>query len=266
MTNPLLAKIKLPGRIFQLPSKGVFYQPGVLAEHVKNGEIQVMPLSAMAELKLRAPDLLFSGRVIREICSECIPDILQPEKLLSKDIDAIFCFLRIVTYGSSMSIRSTHLCAKGTVHDYMVDVENIVMNPNNAAIDHKGILYALELSNGQQLKLKPVTFSDMIDITIMQQELAKSMANSGIPDQKLIQNVMVRDVMSVIESVDGISQRDLIEEWVRLLKRSLLDEILDRSTQINQWGFNLTVKLKCRDCGEEYDHSLELDPINFFSA
>ena len=77
---------------------------------------------------------------------------------------------------------------------------------------------------------------------------------------------MLRDTISVIESVDGIADEKMIEEWLRFLKKSMIDEILDYSAQINQWGFNLTVKLKCKDCGEEYDHNLDLDPINFFSA
>ena len=39
--NPLLQKIRLPGRIFQLPSRGLFYKNGELDESVKNGEIHV---------------------------------------------------------------------------------------------------------------------------------------------------------------------------------------------------------------------------------
>ena len=264
--NPLLAKIRLPGRVFQLPSKGVFYAEGVLDPNVKDGEVHVSPLSAIAELKLRSPDLLLSGKIIREICSECIPEILKPELLLSKDIDAIFCFLRIVTYGSNMTVRSTHTCAQGQLHDYQVDIEAITLHPNNTVLNHRENLYSLTLSNGQEIKLKPVRFIEMIDVTILQQELARSIAESGARDQALIQKVMLRDTISVIESVDGIADEKMIEEWLRFLKKSMIDEILDYSAQINQWGFNLTVKLKCKDCGEEYDHNLDLDPINFFSA
>ena len=49
--NPLLAKVKLPGRVFQLPSRGLFYQTGVLSDSVRNGEIQIKPMSALVELK-----------------------------------------------------------------------------------------------------------------------------------------------------------------------------------------------------------------------
>jgi len=45
--NPLLAAIKMPGRVFQLPSRGIFYKDGELDETCKNGEIHVQPLSAL---------------------------------------------------------------------------------------------------------------------------------------------------------------------------------------------------------------------------
>ena len=266
MSNPLLNKVKLPGRFFQLPSKGVFYEPGVLANNVKDGEIQVKPLSALAELKLRSPDMLFNGSALTEICKECIPEILRPESLVSKDVDAIFCFLRVVTYGSSMIIRSTHDCPKSKLHEYSVNVENLIINPNNQILDHRDVLFNLELSNEQKVTLKPVTFQDMIDITHLEQSIEKSISETGKPDQNIVQASMVRDLMSVIEAVDGIRDRVMIEEWVRSLQRKYFNEIIEHSRKCNEWGFNLKVTLTCKDCGSEFNHDLELDPINFFSG
>ena len=266
MSNPLLSKTKLPGRMFQLPSKGLFYKSGTLAEHVKNGEIQVQPLSALAELKLRSPDLLFSGRALREICLECIPDILKPEALVSKDVDAIFCFLRIVTYGSDMIVRSVHDCPNSKPHEYHVNVEGIILNPNNDILDQRDVLYSMNLSNGQSLMLRPITFQDAIDMTHLQQNIEKKIKETGIPDQKIVENAVIRDMMSVIESVDGISDAAQIEEWVRSLQKKFFTEIIKHSQEASGWGFNLTTTLKCKDCGDEYLHNLELDPINFFSG
>jgi hypothetical protein len=260
-----MAKIKLPGRVFQLPSKGLFYNSGVLADSVKSGEIQVLPLSALAEMKLRSPDLLFSGTALREICQECCPEILRPELLTSKDVDAIFCFLRIVTYGSEMTVRSTHDCERSKVNEYSVNIESIIINANNGILEHKDVMYDLELTNGQKVKLRPVIFQDMIDMTHIQQSIAKDIEEVGDPDPKKVQNSMVRDLMSVIESVDGISDRYMIEEWVRGIQKKYFNEIIDHSKRCSEWGFNLNVDLKCKDCGGTFKHNLELDPINFFS-
>jgi hypothetical protein len=265
MTNPLLAKIKLPGRIFQLPSKGKFYEEGVLAEHVRDGEVEVRPLSAFAEMKLRSPDLLFSGRAVREVCIECIPDILKPEKLISKDVDAIFCFLRVVTYGSTMEIRSIHDCPHRVVNNYAVNIEDILMQPNNSILDHIDVLYQATLSNGQKVILKPVTFQASIDTAHLQQEVEQKLMD-GITDQELIERTMILDTKSIIASVDGIADSAMIDEWLRALPKKYFNEIIDQAKQASEWGFNLDVELTCKDCGEKYKHSLQLDPVNFFSG
>jgi len=265
MTNPLLAKIKLPGRIFQLPSKGIFYTEGVLADHIKDGEIEVRPLSAFAEMKLRSPDMLFSGRAVREICLECIPDILKPESLVSKDVDAIFCFLRIVTYGSTMDIKSIHDCSSREVQSYKVNIEDIIMKANNKILDHIDVLYSVTLSNGQEVKLKPITFQDAIDMSHLEYEVEKKLID-GITDQEAIEKSLVHDIMSVIESVDGITDQTMIEEWARSLQRKFFDEIIEKAQAASEWGFNLTVELTCKQCEKIYQHNLELDPINFFSG
>jgi hypothetical protein len=265
MTNPLLSKIKLPGRIFQLPSKGKLYQAGILAEHVRDGEVEVKPLSAFAEMKLRSPDMLFTGRAVREVCLECVPDILIPEALISKDVDAIFCFLRIVTYGSNMEFRSIHDCPHRTVHKYNANVEEIVMQPNNEILNHLDVLYESTLSNGQAIKLKPVTFQDSIEMAHIQNEVEQKLLE-GVTDQDLIEKSMIRDIMAVLESVDGITDQVMIDEWLRSLQKKYFNEIIDKAQQASEWGFDLEVKVTCKDCGEEYKHDLQLDPVNFFSG
>jgi hypothetical protein len=266
MSNPLLTNVKLPGRIFQLPSKGIFYNDKVLASHVINAEIEVKPLSALAELKLRSADMLFSGRALREICLECIPDILDPSALVSKDVDAIFCFLHIVTYGNEMNIKSIHDCQNRKVNSYNVNIESIIINPNNKFLDDLDVFYNLELSNKQKIKLKPVRFQDSINIIQLKQEIEKKMDETNDIDSKLMENAVVTDLMAVIESVEGIKDEKLIREWVKLLPKKYFSEIVDYTRKINEWGFNLTVELTCKDCNEKYPHNLELDPINFFSG
>ena len=269
MSNPLLAKLKLPGRIFQLPSKGEFYKGSkipVLSEKAKNGEIEVMPLSGLSEIKLRSPDLLFSGRALREICEECIPDIINPELLISQDVDAVFCFLRIVTYGAEMNISSIHNCEKSEYHDYIVNIEQIVMNPNNKCLDFIDSIYKLKLSNDQVIKLRPVRFQDVIDMTHIAIDINASIAAKGMADERLVQDASIRDLMSIVSEVDGITDESLIKQWVKLLPRKYIDEILEYNKSINQWGFNLNVDLTCKDCGELMKHNLELDPVNFFSG
>ena len=277
MSNPLLSKVKLPGRIFQLPSKGLFYKPGtVLKESIKDGEVQVQPLSALAEMKLRSVDLLFNGRALREICEECIPDILMPDMLISKDIDALFCFLRIATYGAEMKINTVHECKPTKTHSYVVNLETVIANPNNDSLQFRDMSYEIKLPNGHKVRLRPITFKDSIDVSHIRQELERKYAETPTPDNKLIERMVIRDIMSVIDSVTVVNMPEepdiivtdtlMIEEWVRSLQRTYIDMMTSQAERANEWGYNLSVKLKCKECGEEFDYQLELDPINFFSG
>lgn len=272
--NPLLAKVKLPGKVFQLPSKGLFYPPGVLSDTVKDGEIQVKPMSALVELKVRSADLLISTKVIREICSECIPEILKPEQMLSRDIDAMFLFLVTSTYGYEKSVRAIHECEKAEVHDYTVNLEPIINNPKNQILDHRDVLFSLELDNEQIVELRPVLFTDAIDMMLLRQAVTqKEMTAPSTIGTKEMEDIIVRDLMSVIKSVstggsDSVKIVDLkkIDEWVRALSKRYIDLIVEAATRAADWGFDFNVKLKCKDCGEEFTHSMELNPINFLSG
>ena len=59
----ILAKLKLPGRVFQLPSRAALYQNGELEG--ADGEVQVQALSALTEINLKNPDLKFAPNVFR---------------------------------------------------------------------------------------------------------------------------------------------------------------------------------------------------------
>lgn len=272
--NPLLAKVKLPGRVFQLPSKGLFYPPGVLAENVREGEIQVKPMSALVELKVRSADLLISAKVIREICAECAPEILRPELLLARDVDALFLFLIASTYGNQKSIKAVHDCEKAEIHDYMIDLEPIINNPRNKVLDHKEVIFQTELPNGQIVFLRPVQFTDAIDMMLMRQQIAqKEMLAPASITTKEMEDVVVRDILSVVKAVSTggpdavtISDSAKIDEWIRILPKTYVDQIYDMAAKAAEWGFDFNVKLKCKDCGTEFMHNMELNPVNFLSG
>lgn len=272
--NPLLSKVKLPGRVFQFPSKGIFYEPGVLAESVKDGEIHVKPMSALTELKVRSADLLLSTKIIREVCGECAPEILKPELLLAKDVDALFLFLVASTYGNKKTIRSIHGCKEAEFHDYEIDLEPVLANPRNGMLEHRDVVFSVELNNGQTVKLRPVTFMDAIEMMLARQRIVEKEMNAPQTiTNKDSEEVMIRDLLSVIKSVstgepDNISVQDpsKIAEWVHLISRKQVDQIVEAATKSADWGFKFDVTLKCKDCGETYTHDMELNPVNFLSG
>lgn len=277
MSNPLLFKIKLPGKVFQLPSKGIFYKEGILAESVINGEIQVSAMSALSEMKLRSADLLISGKVLEEVCRDCIPEILKPGLLISKDVDAIFCFLVIATYGNNKTINTIHNCKNAEYHDYEVDLSKIIEKPNNSILDHKDIFFKKELSFGQTLNIKQITFEDGIKSLSQHQDFLNKNKDVENIDRLKLEEVIISDVLNFIESIETpdpeaqektliITDKKLIYDWLKNLTKNQLTEIIDFGNSSGEWGFNFNVDLICKDCSEQVKYNLELNPINFFNG
>jgi hypothetical protein len=102
--NPLITKITLPGQRFRMPSRGLFYDDGELAENVIDGEVEVRSMTTLDEIALRTPEFLFSGEAIEKVFNRCIPEIQKPLRLLSQDVDYLLTCLRIVSYGGSINL------------------------------------------------------------------------------------------------------------------------------------------------------------------
>ena len=159
------------------------------------------------------------------------------------------------------------------------NLEHITSQPNNSCLDHKDLIYTLKLENEQVIHLRPIRFKDTLEIAHLRQNITQKIHESGVPDMEAIALLSVKDLVSVIEKVDtkilnenkevevvSVTDRAFIEEWARSLKKKEVDSIISHVNTANEWGFNLSVNLKCRSCEETYSHNLELDPINFFSG
>jgi len=255
--NPLLAKVQLPGKIFQLPSRGVLYNSGELRSDCKDGEIHVHPMSALAEINMKNPDMLFSGKAINEVFRECIPDILQPEELFGKDIDAIMIFLRMVTYGSQYEVSSVHNCKDGKLHTYVINIESMIQGMTFLDPTELEKLYKVELDNGQVVTIQPVRYKHLLTVLKLNENKKEFTADD------LKQNLIV-NLLSLIKDVDGISDPKMIEEWLRVAKSPYVNRIADSIDKTNNWGPKLTTMIKCKDCGTEYEAEIPINPINFF--
>ena len=254
--NPLMTKLKLPGRTFQLPSRGALYKNGELSS--SDGEVHVHPLSALAEITLKNPDLLFNGKAIEAVFAECIPEIKKPTELYGRDIDAVMYFLRLVTYGPEFAVNVKHTCEKAKEHSYVVNIESMIneMKPlDPTAIETD---YTVVLPNGQNVKVHPVKFEHMIKL--FQMNLNKSEYSPEDVKKNLVFNLV-----NLIESVDGITDKHQIEEWVKAISAPYHNRISEAIERTNHWGPSQTTILKCRDCGEDMNIELPLNPISFFA-
>ncbi len=258
--NPLLSGgMKIPGKTFTLPSRGLFYHNGELAPSVINGEIHIHPLSGFTELSLKNPDLLFNGKAIIRVFNECIPEIKKPLELAAKDVDALLFFLRMVTYGSEFRIEVKHTCENAKAHGYSVNLEHVMASMKTIDPTMAEEYQAPVEVRGLKVFTRPIRFTDVVNL------FHETGTKKEFSDQDL-ERIAKLNILSMIDRVENIADQKMIMEWLETLSTPELSQISDAATDKNSWGIDSIVKLKCRDCGEPMDVELPLNPINFFTS
>lgn len=254
--NPLMQRVKLPGRTFQLPSCGALYKNGELSS--AEGEVHVHPLSALAEINLKNPDLLFNGKAIESVFAECVPEVLKATQLYGRDIDALMFFMRLVTYGPQFEISVKHTCESAKDHSYVVDLEKMIqeMNPLDPTIAEEE--FKAMMPNGQVVRVHPIRFDHMIKLFQM---------NAGKQEftPEDVKKNLIFNLLSAVESVDEVTDKGHIEEWLRSVSTPYHNRITKAIERTNKWGPKQSSTIKCKDCGEHFEVDLPLNPISFFT-
>lgn len=258
--NPLLAKVKLPGRTFQLPSRGALYNNGEL--DAENGEVHVHPMSALVEINLKNPDLLFNGKALETVVAECVPAIKKPLELFGRDVDALLFFLRLATYGSEYRIEVKHDCAEAKQHSYAVQLETLIQQMKFLDPTMIESQRTVVLPTGQTVYTRPMKFKDLI-------EIFHRTGNKKELTQEDIKELAVVNLLILVEKVESdgfvVSEPKFIEEWIRSLSTPMVNRITEAAQELNKWGPEQVVTLKCKDCGGDMKVELPLNPVSFFT-
>lgn len=259
--NPLLERASLPGETFSLPSMGIFYNNGELANDVVNGEILIYPMVTMDEIIMKTPDKLLNGTAITEVLRRCAPQILKPLEILGKDMDFILVALRKITYGNGYEVVFTHDCENAKEHSYIVDIDkwlrsnrkidtSIMKNECIVTFPNNQVCSIIPPKYGQIIKLfKNFEYQADMEGEISEREAAKQFIDS---------------VLSLIDNVDGIVDRKHIEEWLTAIPAGYLKQISDRISKITNWGIDNEVEEICKDCKQPMKMNISLNPVSFF--
>ena len=258
-SNPLLTKLRLPGETFQLPSQGIFYTNGELDPLVKNGEVEVYPMTALDEIIFSTPDKLLSGKAVLDVFSRCIPQVLKPMDLLTKDVDFLMICLRMVTFGQTIDVTNIHTCENAKQHTYQIDLQSMIKKTKKIDPVTINQQYNLSLPNGQQIALQPITYGSILhlyDIMVMQK-------TDDITSEEAEQ-MAISMITSIIKSVDGITDINLISDWVKQLPLGWKKQIENAVSNISDWGIDFNVTTKCKDCKEKLELAISANPVSFF--
>lgn len=201
--NPLLQRIQMPGETFALPSGGLFYDEGVLSADTENAEIHVHPMTAIDEITIKTPDLLFSGKAIKKVFERCIPQVLDIDKMLAKDIDFLLICLRKVSYGSELPVEFTHDCSDAKKHRYTLDMSQFINTAKRIDPTTTAKSFTAEMPNGQKVHMRPISFKSYVEIM----QAAATREEDGIDPEK-IKTMMINSLSDVIKSVDDVTDRE----------------------------------------------------------
>lgn len=259
-TNPLLAALRIPGETFRLPSQGLFYKEGVLDDSVRNGEVEVYPMTAIDEIIISTPDKLLSGRALMEVFAHCVPQIKNSTELLAKDVDFLMVCLRMVSFGQFMNVVYTHNCEHGRENTYSVDLQDMIrrtrsMDPTSVKQEYKCVL-----SSGQIATLKPMTYGDII--ALYQNTMV--VKTNETEDASEAEKMVIDAIVSIIQDVDGISDKKLLTEWARHISLGDKKKIQEAIQSVSEWGVDLRSNQVCFDCGEPVELRISANPVNFF--
>lgn len=258
--NPLINKLnRMPGTTFRLPSKGLLYHNGELDESVKDGELLVYPMTTLDEIYMRSPDMLFQGTAIEKVFSRRIPQIKKPLELFSNDVDYLLVCLRKVSYGDFISIK--HRCDKcptDTVETrpYDIPLNHFFQNTKELSADVKKSL-SFTLSNGFKINLKAARVDEVLDLYRFNN------MNDGTSLDDM-EKFLIKSFSTTIDSVDGVEEKEFIEEWLSELPRTIMEEFKGKLEKINNWGVEFNYTIECEDCGAPQQINTVLNPLYFF--
>ena len=264
-----------PKLFIDLPSEGVHYDDTVCTQ-VKS--MAVFGMSAMDEIMLKTPDALFSGEATYQVMRSCVPDILDPWKLIGYDIDYVLLSIRIATYGESIDIVTN--CPKcKTANDGSVNLQGLLQEVNNYEIKHSFEIGPLHFD------LKPISYRQTTDFSsehyTLQRQIMQS-ENTDLPQKEkdelqnelMLQsaNLNLRIALAHIERItDGENEEadpDTIFKFVSENDVTFYDNVRDTIMKLTQrWKlpfFNSVCQNE--ECKHEFKTQLDMDYANFFGT
>ena len=271
--NPLSQYFRQPAIYIKLPSQGKYYPAGSI-DMPENGELPVLPMTAIDEITYRTPDALFSGQAVIDVIQSCIPGIKNAWHVPSIDIDTILVAIRIASYGHEMEFGTT--CpACNNVDDYAVDLRTVMGQI-------KAPDYTQPIKQGDiEIYFKPMTYKNLSDnnkIQFDEQRIFQAIPVDGDVDAnrltamadalkkmtEMTVTALSQSVLTIKTPTALVSEPEYISEFMRNCDSALFNRIQNFVVDNKSQAEMKPVKIKCGGCANEYDQKITLDMTSFF--
>ena len=274
-TNPLRKYFRQPSIHLRLPSGGKFYPPGTL-DLPPNGEIPILPMTAVDEITTRTPDALFNGSAVVDIMHSCVPNIGDPWSIPSVDFNALLAAVRLASYGHEMEVSTT--CPKcGTVHPVTVDLRYVLDQIHMPDYDTPTQIGDLAVY------FTPMTYRQLNEINRVQYEDQKLMqivnSEETTEEEKMIKlgeafkRITFLTIHSIAQSIGAIKTANAmvtdtaqIEEFLVNAPKDVFNRIKEHAIQLREATELPPVDITCDSCQNQYKQDFTLDMSNFFEV
>jgi uncharacterized CHY-type Zn-finger protein len=274
--NPLRRHFRQPVIHLRLPSGGKFYPPGALMMP-PNGELPVLPMTAVDEITSRTPDALFNGSATPAIISSCIPAIRDPWSVPAVDLNAIMVAMRLASYGHKMEVTSTCPNCNHT-NEFDLDLRVVMDSLKTPDYDTPLVLGDLTVT------FVPLTYKQLNGNNQMQFEDQKLMqAINGSADMttdqrlavlgesfKRITEITVQAIsksISCIQTPDAlVTEPEYIADFMHNCEKSVFQQIRDHAIALRQASEIKPLDVTCGECSHNYNQEFSLDMSNFFET
>ena len=270
--NPLKQYFRRPAVYIKLPSGGSYYPPGVV-NIPETGELPVYPMTAIDEITTKTPDALFNGAAMCDLIKSCVPDIKDPWKINSVDLDAILIGIRAAGGGNDMEIESK--CTKcEEISTYGVNLTGLLtsLTPGN---------YGEELQiNDLAIKFRPLTYKQMNDAALGQFEVQRlfiQIENETDNEERTrkskealesVTNLTMELLTEAIEYIQTpavqVTEKEYIFDFLRNCDKKMYTNIRDYNAELKSQTEIKPLKMRCIHCQHQYEQPFTLNTSDFF--
>ena len=195
--NAATENFNLPHDVVQLPSGGIFYKN-------KKKSVKIGYLTATDENILAGAVQNSNQNIILTLLRNKIYEHdLRPEDLLEGDVEAILIFLRNTSFGSEYNVNVND---KNTGKSFETTIILDELNIKRAKVepDENGMLTTTLPRSGSSVKVKPLTYSEILELEKMSEQYPVGRVTP----------IITWRLNKMIQEVDGITDREKISLFV----------------------------------------------------
>lgn len=273
LNNPLKQYFRRPAVYLRLPSDGIFYNIEVV-DMPENRELPVYPMTAIDDITAKTPDALFNGQALVDIIKSCVPNIKNPWKINSIDLDTILVAIRSASNNGVLDVKSP--CPScNTENEYSINLAGIINGIKMPNYNEPLILGDLKIL------FKPLTYKELNDVNLAQLEIQRLFANlDNIADVdertkrssealKTVTKITIETLVKTIESIELpsgviVDESNYILEYLRSCDKRSFETVRDYAGKLKQESASKPIRMKCLNCQHEYEQNINLNITDFF--